>query len=305
MEELIEELLAKEPNDRPFDALAVQVKLAEIRKKVAEKKTVVGETAGAEKGVTMQGDAVVTKALNRKKKRKKESTPVWERGWFLGLALLVIGGGGIGLFVSKRFASEEKRWAEVQSLTQSGQIEDLLNAELVIKHMQSDFPEGPHKNELERMVDDIGAIRAERNLNLRLNIGKDPETEGERLWVSAKLFEKNGDRVIALEKYRAMENLLRNDEQDRPFRSLARRQAENIEKELGGKGDRTARINQWLKDADAAYQKGNRGEAQKDWKSIVELYGNMPEFGAQVQQANDRLARPESANPVNSPPAMN
>jgi hypothetical protein len=166
--------------------------------------------------------------------------------------------------------------------------------------MKVDFPEGKHKNAIERMSDDIVAIRAERNLNLRLNIGKDPETEGERLWVNAKLFEKTGDRPMALEKYRAMENLLRTNAAERPFRSLARRQADKIEAEIGGKGDRTQWINQRLQDADVAYQKGNRGEAEKYWKGIVELYGSMSEFKPQVQQANDRLARPDSA--LSAPP---
>jgi len=295
LEELIEELLAKDPNERPFDALAVQVKLQEVKKKVADRKTVVGETKGADGGVTMQGDAVVTKSVSKKKKKKKQSVPVYERGWFLLLAFVVVVGGAAGWFVLKRFKPEDQRFAEVQQAVQSGEVDDLLNAESLVQRMQTDFPEGKHKDEIQRMLDDISAIRAERNLNLRLNLGKDPETEGERLWVNAKQFEKAGDRVIALEKYRAMEKLLSKDASERPFRSLARRQAAKIEAEIGGRGDRTAFINQWLTDADAAVRKGNRAEAQKIWKSISDLYGSMPEFHAQVQQANDRLARPESA----------
>ncbi|OAI53525.1 hypothetical protein AYO47_04590 [Planctomyces sp. SCGC AG-212-M04] len=303
LEKLIEELLAKDPNERPFDALAVQVKLQEVKKKVAEKKTVVGETKGAAGGVTMQGDELVTKSIAKKKKKKKDNTPIWERGWFLALMLLVVVGGSAAWFISLRFKSEDRRFAEVQKATQSGEIDDLLNAESLLEGMKADFPEGKHKDAVERMLDDISAIRAERNLNLRLNLGKDPESEGERLWVNAKQFEKAGDRVIALEKYRAMENLLRKDESQRPFRSLARRQAEKIEAEIGGKGDRTAFINKWLADSDEAFRKGNRAEAQKDWKSIVDLYASMPEFSAQVQHASDRLARPESAlaKPVQPP----
>jgi hypothetical protein len=253
----------------------------------------------------MQGDAVVTKAMSKKKKKKKASVPVWERAWFLALVFLVLVGGVGGWYASKRYRSEDQRFAEVQTATQSGEIESLLNAESLIEAMKADFPEGKHKDAIERMLDDISAIRAERNLNLRLNLGKDPETEGERLWVNAKQFEKAGDRVIALEKYRAMENLLRKEASERPFRSLARRQAEKIEAEIGGKGDRTAFINKWLADADATFRKGSRAEAQKDWKSIVDLYGNMPEFSAQVQQASDRLARPESALQSPPPPAGN
>ncbi|QDT56492.1 Serine/threonine-protein kinase PK-1 [Caulifigura coniformis] len=303
LEELIEELLAKDPNDRPFDALAVQVKLQEVKKKVADKKTVVGETKGAAAGVTMHGDAVVTKAHTKKKKKKKEVTPVYERGWFLALTFLVVVGGAAGWYLLKRYKPEDQRFAEVQQAVQSGEIDDLLNAESLIERMHADFPEGKHKDAVQRMLDDISAIRAERNLNLRLNLGKDPETEGERLWVNAKQFEKAGDRVIALEKYRAMEKLLSKDAGERPFRSLARRQAEKIEAEIGGKGDRTAFINQWLVDADTAFRKGNRAEAQKIWKSIYDLYGSMPEFHAQVQQADARLARPESALAPPAPPA--
>jgi len=305
LEELIEELLEKDPNERPFDALAVQVKLQEVKKKVNDKKTVVGETKGAAAGVTMQGDAVVTKAHSKKKKKKKVITPVYERAWFLGLVFLVVVGGASAWYLLKRYKPEDQRFAEVQQAVQSGEIEDLLNAESLIERMKADFPEGKNKDVVQRMLDDISAIRAERNLNFRLNTGKDPETEGERLWVNAKQFEKAGDRIIALEKYRAMEKLLSKDASERPFRSLARRQAEKIEAEIGGKGDRTAFINQWLVDADAAFRKGNRAEAQKIWKSVYDLYGSMPEFQAQVKQADDRLARPESALAAPAQPSGN
>jgi len=289
-EELIEQLLAKDPNERPHDALAVQVKLDEVRKKVAEKKTVIGETKAGAVGLTMQGGEVVTKSLSQKgKKRKKSQAPIWERWWFLALCLLAVAGPVIWLVTSKMFASEDELFREVQAIVQTGEPDDLFKAETKLEALQKTYPEGQHAAQVTRWLEDIEALRAEKNLNLRLNLGKDPANEAERLWVAAKQYEKFGDRLLALDKYKAMQNLLRKDAEARPFRSLARRQAEKIEATLGGESDRVAFVEGKLAAADEAYLAGRRGEAEKDWKSIVELYGSIAEFQPQVARAQDRI----------------
>ncbi|MBX3441708.1 MAG: protein kinase [Planctomyces sp.] len=291
LEELIHDLLEKSPDDRPFDALAVQVRLEEVKTKAAEQKSVVGATkAGG--GVTIEGGALVTKSLSQKKKKKRTATtPVWERAWFLALCLIVVVSGAAWAVWP---ASEAKLFAEAQSIVQSGNPDDLFKAESTLNRLKSRYPEGQHAGQVQQWLDDIGSIRAERNLNLRLNLGKDAETEAERLWLAARNYERFGDRLTALDKYDAMQSILKNDEPARPFRNLARRQAEKIRAELGGETDRVAFVNEKLRTADAAYRSGEELKAQETWKSIVTLYGNIPEFRQQVEFAERRLASPTS-----------
>jgi serine/threonine-protein kinase len=306
LEELIEELMAKNPDERPFDALAVQVMLEDVRKKVAEKETVVGTKAGGA-AVTVQGGAVVTKTMGQKRKKKKAAqTPFYERAWFLGLCLLAVLV-PVGWVVSKKmFASEEELFAQAQKSVQSGELDDLVNAEPQLEKLKSRFPDGAHAKQVQQWLDDIASIRAQRNLDLRLKLNKVPANEGERLWVEARQFENFGDRLLALDKYDAMQTILRDDQAAAPMRNLARMQAETIRKSIGTDSDRTAFIRERLDKADAAYSAGRLAEAEQDWKSVISLYSGIREFEPQVLHARDRLAHPEGAiqsarQPVENP----
>ncbi len=294
LEELIEELMAKDPNDRPFDALAVQVKLAEVKKKVAEKKTVVGQTKGAAAGVTIQGDAIVTKAMSKKKKKKKDVTPVWERWWFLTAALVLLAAGVAWAMWPE---GEEPLFARAQSvvLAEGASEAALFEAEPLLEKYRSRFPEGVHAAQVSEWLGDIEGLRAERLLSRRLTLGKEPETEAEKLWIEAQTYEKFGDRLTALEKYNGMQTILKADETARPFRNLARRREAAIRKEIGGETDRATFINGKLTMADQLQRDGKTSEAKQLWESIEKLYGNNPEFKPQADRARERLENPAGA----------
>jgi eukaryotic-like serine/threonine-protein kinase len=294
LEELIEELMSKDPNERPFDALAVQVKLQEVKKKVAEKKTVVGETKGAAAGVTMQGDELVTRSVAKKKKKKKANTPVWEKWWFL-TACLVLLVGGVAWAVWPE--SEEELFAKAQAVVlKDGASEGaLFEAESLLESYHSRFPQGTHSAQVDEWLGDIEGIRAERLLSRRLTLGKDPETEAEKLWIEAQTYEKFGDRLTALEKYKGMQTVLKTDETAKPFRNLARRREAAIRKEFGGETDRATFINNKLADADKLQREGKTSEAKQLWESIEKLYGNNPEFKPQADRARERLKNPDGA----------
>jgi hypothetical protein len=87
-----------------------------------------------------------------------------------------------------------------------------------------------------------------------------------------------------------MQTILEKSEEDRPFKNLARRQAKSIRAELGGKSDRVAFVKGKLVEADEMFNKGEKLAAEEHWKSIVDLYGSLPEFSKQVNEAKARLA---------------
>jgi serine/threonine-protein kinase len=290
--ELIEELLEKNPEDRPYDALAVQTKLQDVRKKVAEQATVIGDsTRGGGSGVTMKGGAVVTRAQSQKKKKKRKAAdPIWQRWWFMTACLIALIG---GVTWAAWPPSESELYARVQATLQASGEDQIYKAEADLKRLASRFPEGEHAKEVTRWLEDIDAIQAEKNLETRLRFGKDPVTEGERLWVEAKQYERFGDRPTALERYDNMQKVLGNSPEDKPFRSLARRQGEKIRASLGGKTDRIAFVNEKLAEADRIFQEGSRLEAKEIWKGISKLYGSNSELEQQVMQAEDRLENAE------------
>jgi serine/threonine-protein kinase len=286
---LVEELLAKEPDDRPFDALAVQVRLEEIREKAREQaeRAKHAATLDAAAMTAGGGKTIVRKKKKRKKKDEQAAVPFWERSWFLGL-LLVLLIGGISYAVM-RGRSEATLFTRAEKVMLEQDASKWIQAEQDLKTMVARYPEGAHAQQGREWLDQIEMYRTEQRIKTNLKLGKDPTNEAERLFLSAQQYEKFGDRVTALEKYDAMPKVLPNDEENRPYLNLARRQAEQIRSGLGGATDRTAFIKEQLAQADALFTQGQKVQAQDKWQAIVRLYGDNAEFEPLTQQARERL----------------
>jgi eukaryotic-like serine/threonine-protein kinase len=295
LDQLVSELLAKEPEDRPYDALAVQVKLEEITQKVAHNESFVKQTVQGGAGATMKdGDAELTRILGkskRKKRKKQQQVPVYERVWFLSLCLA----GVMGLLVWGFWPrSEAQVFAEIQPIMASSTPEDWYEAEYRIRDYLAGFPEGEHRQQVKEWNAWIEMTRAERQAELRESRGRDPESPAERAYMEARQFERFGDRLTALQKYEAMPGLFAS-EQDTVYVNLARRQSQRIRDAIGGEDDPAVFIREQLQEADDLYVSGDEFQAESRWKSIVDLYKNLPEHESVVRRARNRLIDPEGA----------
>lgn len=289
---LIDELLAKEPDDRPFDALAVQVRLEEILQKEKKKEEKLKAVTAAGGVLPTVGVDLQTTQVKKKKKKKKEeekaTVPFWERAWFLGtiLGLLLLVAG----YVVVKARSEETLYARAEKYMASTTPSTWVNAEETLKTMLARYPKGKHAEQGRNWLDQIEMYRTESRIEMNLKLGKDPESEAERLYLTASQYEKFGDRLTALEKYEAMPKVLSRDTpEDRPYLNLARRQAEKIRAQAQGETDRTAFIKQQLQEADQLFADGKKLVAREKWQAIVKLYGDNAEFEAFTKQASDRL----------------
>ncbi len=293
-DELIAELLEKDPNERPFDALAVQVKLDDIKVRIAEGQSIAQQTAVGGGGATVrERDAELDRLLGRKKKkrrRKKKHVPVWERAWFLSLALVAV----IGLLTWGFWPrSEEERFAELEQPMSSADSSDWFGVDYKLDDFLDDFPDSEHAAQVQQWLDRVGMARAESKAERREKDGRDPESQAERLYMEARQFERFGDRLTALQKYEGMQPLFENDEQARPYVNLARRQARKIKDSIGGENDPVAFVRQQIADADRLYMDGHKIQAQKRWQSIVSLYQDSAEHQAAVRRVRARLIKPE------------
>lgn len=300
LDQLIDELLAKDPEDRPFDALAVQVKLEEVKTKVAKQESIIGQTvAGGGSALTMRdGDPALTKVLGKKKKKKRkkdDGTAFYERTWFLGLALVLV----IGLLVWGFWPEgEDKIFARIEPVMASTDAGEWFQAEEDLKKLVARFPEGTHAEKARKWLDDIELERNVRALKTRLSRPSYvPETEAERLYVQAREYERFGDRFAALDVLDSMERVLAGDEkpETRAAVALARTEAARIRDEAGPLSDRTEFIQEQLAEADEMYREGRTQPAREKWRSIIQLYGGKPEFAPLVKQAEARLDNPDGA----------
>jgi len=289
---LLGQLLEKDPEKRPRDAITVSQALAEVEVKVAEQASMATHAvSGQPTNISQTSDGTQIRNLLKKKKRKKgETGPIYERTWFLATSLVIV-----VAFIVWGFwpESEEKLFTRVKPLMESGDPTEWNRAARDLTKLQERFPEGQHAAAVQEYVEKIEMHKTEEILKNKNRFGKEPSSEGERLYGQARQYELFGDRVTALEKYESMIQVLGKGPEARPYVNLARRQKAIIESDGDDKRDRKKIVAEAMKKADDLYKDGNVVEAQKMWKSIVSLYGNNQELKPQVKRARARLDKNE------------
>ena len=288
LEQIVHQLLEKSPDNRPHDALMVQVAREEVIERVAAKTSTMSQmTAGAGQtsiALSQLANAdELKKLLGKKKKKRKATGPIWERGWFLASCLAVMLGVVAWTLMPP---SEDKLFAAAQPLMQSDDPVQWQEAnDRYLKSLLERFPNGRHADEARDLIDKLEMHRTERGIETRLRLGQDPKHEAERLFLQARAFERFGDNLTAREQYRAMLDLLKDRDEDRSYRNLAQRQLAVLENSSDGNVDRKQIVNDALKKAREQYLSGKSSAAEETWRSIIKLYEGKADFEAEVTEA--------------------
>jgi serine/threonine-protein kinase len=286
LENLVLKLLEKNPDDRYYDALALQVALDEIGPKVAAERSVAQQTVAAGGATVKEGDTLRQILGGKKKKKKKKKGPFYERAWFLASCLAVVAG------VLTWFSwplSDAALFARAQKLMESKDHGEWATARDKYLEKLSQNPNGPYAARAREYIDQIDMDVADRQATTRMKINQDPRSEAERLYIDALRFEQFKDRITALQKYRSMAELLKDRDADRPYLNLARKKMHEIEESGSQQGDVISLVNDNLKRADELETKGQSLEAQNIWNGVVTLYGANQELQQQVTYARARL----------------
>jgi serine/threonine protein kinase len=290
---LLGQLLEKDPEKRPRDAATVSRALTEVEVKVAEQASMATHVvSGQPTNINTAADGTQVRNLLKKKKRKKgETGPIYERTWFLGACLA----GVIALIAWGVWPlSEERLLEKAAKLMESNEPGDweVANKDY-LSELRRRFPNGKSATTVQQYVDRIDMSKAEEKLKLKTRMGREPTSEGESLYAQARQYEIFGDRVTAFEKYQSMIQVLGDAADARPYVNLARRQIAVIEGASDGKSDRLKIVADAMQRAEDLYKDGSVVEAQKIWNSIISLYGNNRELRPQVRKARARLADKE------------
>lgn len=298
LDQLVGELLEKDPEDRPFDALAVQVKLDEVKQKVAEQESILYQTvAGGGSALTVRdGDPTLTRITGRqrkKKRKKRDQTAFYEQTWFLALSLC-------GIVALAAWAlwpdSEQEIYDRAAAVMESNDPDEWFNAEPHVRKLLSRFPDGEHAEEARGWLDDIEVERLVRRIRTRIQFGHDPENNLEREYRRARNYEELGHNATALAIFQDMqESLADSTGSERVYLVLARRETERIRQFLGDEEISPAEfLRGLLAEADGLYREGKQETAREKWRLIRELYGGQPEYAEFVEQARTRLEDPDS-----------
>ncbi len=287
LDRVIRKMLAKDSADRPYDALAVQALLEDVRHRVATQTSVASEamTRGAENTVVSEQQRQdLKKAIGRKKKkrRRKSQAPFYERAWFLSLCLLML----VAVVTWAAWPpSEPELFERIQvAMRDEAAWPDLVEEQ--IPEYLSRFPDGPNRTDVLDARDFIQMSRAKNQALSRRKRGLEPRSPAEAMWMDAWELEQSGDRLTAYERYEAIVTLFDTPE-ERDFANLARRQMRAIEEHKPEPSERVQVVNRALRKADGL--PADSVEARRIWQSIVRVYADKADVQRQVEYARARL----------------
>lgn len=298
LENVINKLLEKDPDDRYFDARAVWVALDEVVKKEIAGESVVKQTVRGDVTVATKGEDPELKRLLRrkKKKRKKKKQAFYEQTWFLALCLALLVG-----FITWAVwpLSAEERFARGQTLMEQAaelQPDDeqraylFQEAEEHFHKLLDRYPDSPQASQAREYLVEIRTDRLRRQAEARLRTNRRPRSVAEGLYMKARRDEIAGDRISALDKYRKLKELVQGREKDRPYFRLAQQRMDAIYDQNDGSDSARQLIEDALRRADQSFRAGNTVKANEIWNAIVSFFGNNKELEPLVNRARARLA---------------
>ena len=298
VEDLIFHLLEKDPAERPYAALALQVEIDDVRSKIGAQRSIAAETLAGTPSATAAGgkgaDELKAALGKKKKKKKRDTSPIYERTWFLVTGLVLVLGFIIWHFLPW---SEDRLMAEAERLVKSEFTADHVRArDDYLKLMLTRYPQGRHAAQASNMIVDVDKRETTAQMRARVKLGQPPANEAERQFLIAEKFLQFGDQVTAMRKFGAIVDLFKSKDEYRIYVMLSQ---DEIDKILAKSGPETLAtfLNKRLRDADAARQAGRLSEAESIWTSIKTLYDDNAEAAVHVAYARKRL-RDEDPGPA-------
>lgn len=205
LDNLIDRMLAKRPDERPYDALAVHTELGEIREKLAEGNSVATTATSPAGQIATRADKdQMRSSLKKKKKKKKKDVPLHEQTWFLATCLVLLLGLTVWLVLPDSVETlHEKAALAMETGTSTDRREALEHYILPI--LERD-PEGPYAADALIWADTIRLETLEKQMgNKAKGLGK-TDTRLEKAYVAALKAEEDYDAnpLAAIERYHAM-----------------------------------------------------------------------------------------------------
>lgn len=182
LDRLIEQMLAKDPEDRPYDALAVHTQLGEIREKALKKTSVAFDQKATTAATSKSGKAEAVKK-KKKKRKKKNDVPFHEQTWFLATCLVALIAATTWLLMPHGEDWYVENWQaamEQSTYDQKRSLEDHVDLYL------QKFPDGKYVQEAQLQSDKWHAYKLEKLISNLAKFDKDLEPGFEAACVKAR-----------------------------------------------------------------------------------------------------------------------
>lgn len=287
---LVEQLLAKDPNQRPYSAAAVQLAFKEAQRRETQGVGVLQHATGGFSPLrlkTNREEAEKVLGLKPHKQRARDETPLWERAWVLVLALVLCVGATVWFMLPLGRSTLRVR---AEALLASEEFDDWDTArELYLNDLLERFPETEEAIWAQEKIDLIESVSAERRLERLARLGRTPEREIESNYLEALRFEQFGDISTALTLYRGSVKLPADDPSDRPVVVLIERRIKELESRPESIDNLKRFLGRKLEEANKLYSDGKVRLARTVWESIIRLYGENRDAASAVAIAQEKL----------------
>ncbi len=220
-DQLVERLLQKNQDDRPFDALAVNTELEHILKSGPESAENVPQeavpSAGASASVSVSVDpATGDVTTKKKKKKKKDQSQFYEKTWFLLGFLGLLIGAGVWLSLP---AGEDTLYIKAKAaMSTADPVAHFDARSRYLRPYVERFPEGKYAEEMRRWLDDVEVSLIEAQLDRRVRRPDDGRNRFETACLKAMRTATDSDRnaLESLEMFQALIESLPNDDVAEP-----------------------------------------------------------------------------------------
>ena len=213
LDQLIERLLAKSPDDRPYDALAVHTELTEILQKsqqvVSEVSPEAMAAAGASKGSTVDPETGELKP--KKKKKKKDNSAFYEKTWFLVTCFFLLIAAAVWMVLGP---NEDALYLKAKEAMATGDDSSVVKFDdakrmFLLPYLEQ-YPEGKHVQEVSGWLDDAEVAILERQAENMARGKRDGRNRHEKDCIAALQAERDKDRNLleSIELFQQMLNSL-------------------------------------------------------------------------------------------------
>jgi eukaryotic-like serine/threonine-protein kinase len=309
LDNLVCQLLEKQPDQRPVSAAMVGRALSQVKEKVLAQQSAGVDAARTRNVDRPRGQAKLededkdaARTLLGRKKRKKKAVPIFQRRWFQGaiLSLLLV---GIVIVLARalRPPSPDELYAQASGIMEDSDPERWEHAKKPIDEFLERYPDHEKARLVRSWATRIEAQEQEdslrRRMHLRHNLGLEfePRSDAEGLAYQAVRYQDFGDLATARERWQELKKKTEKDASEKAWRLVAERKLE----ELKGKAPepknpkeakaeaagRVALVQKKVKEALKLVDAGKTTEARSLADDIVNLYGKNDALTRQVDEA--------------------
>jgi hypothetical protein len=211
LDALIERMLSKNPDDRPYDALAVHTELGEIlehsKNSVSDATPQALMAARASNSVTVDPS---TGEVKPKKKKKKDKGAFYEQTWFLATCLILLIGVGAWLAMGPGEDGLYLKAKEAMALSDAVSQYDAKNKYL-LPYLEK-FPDGKYASEMRQWLDQVEVAVLETQVDRKAKSNREGRNKFENACVAAVRAERDAERnpLEAIELFQELINMAAN-----------------------------------------------------------------------------------------------